>query len=114
MGKYWVGTGFRYGISHFTSEVPVFAKETYYGTVISSIEPRTDWVHFLEFSPGVRAEVFKNFSIGWTISVRMLLLFNHKQGSQTDLCPRFWKQRKILSAGMSYFIAGTFHIRREG
>ncbi len=32
-----------------------------------------NWGHFLEASPGVRAEVLNHFSIGWSVSLRMLL-----------------------------------------
>jgi hypothetical protein len=105
MGKYWVGTGFRYGISYFNSEVPVFGKETYYGTVVSSVDPSTDWVHFLEFSPGVRGEVFNNLSIGWTISVRMLFYSTTSKDLRPIYVPGFGNSGKILSAGMSYFIS---------
>jgi hypothetical protein len=105
MGKYWVGTGFRYGISHFSSEVPFFGKDTYYGTVTSSIAPRTDWVHFLEFSPGVRAEVFNNFSIGWSINVKMLLYSTTSKDLRPIYVPGFGNSSKLLSAGMSYYIS---------
>jgi hypothetical protein len=105
VGKYWVGTGLRYGLSYFSSEVPVFGQDTYYGTIISSISPRTDWVHFFEVSPGVRAEVFKNFSIGWTISVRMLLYSTTSKDLRPIYVPGFGNSGKLLSAGMSYFIS---------
>jgi len=105
LGKYWVGTGLRYGISHFSSEVPKFGQDTYYGTFASSIAPRTDWVHFFEFSPGVRAEVFKNFSIGWTISLRMLLYSTTSKDLRPIYVPGFGNSGKLLSAGMSYFIS---------
>ena len=75
-GKYWAGVGFRYGISRFTAEFPSFQKENYWGTVSSSIPSRTSWAHFLEASPGIRAELFRNFSIGWNVGK-----FYHKIGS---------------------------------
>jgi hypothetical protein len=105
LGKYWVGTGLRYGLSHFSSEVPLFEKDTYYGKVTSSIAQRTDWVHFLEFSPGVRAEVFNNFSIGWTVSLRMLLFSTTSKDLRPIYVPGFGNSGKLLSAGMSYFIS---------
>ena len=104
-GKYWVGTGLRYGISHFSSEVPVFGQDTYYGPITSSIAPSTDWVHFFEFSPGVRAEVFKNFSIGWTVSLKMLLYSTTSKDLRPIYVPGFGNSGKIISAGMSYFIS---------
>jgi hypothetical protein len=105
MGKYWVGTGLRLGVSHFSSEVPIFAEDTYYGIVKSSVPVRKDWVSFFEFSPGVRAEVFNNFSIGWTVSVRMLLYSTTNKDLRPIYVPGFGNSSKILSAGMSYFIS---------
>jgi hypothetical protein len=100
-----VGTGLRYGISHFSSEVPIFAQDTYYGPIKSSIAPRTDWVHFIEFSPGVRAEVFKNFSIGWTVSLKMLLYSTTSKDLRPIYVPGFGNSGKLISTGMSYFIS---------
>ena len=85
-GKYWAGIGLRYGLSLFNSEVPSFKQKNYWGTTSSSIAPKTNWGHFIEVSPGVRAEVFRNFSIGWTLSLRMLLY----TGTGKDLRPIYF------------------------
>jgi hypothetical protein len=60
---------------------------------------------FLEVSPGVRAEVFNNFSIGWTISVKMSFLSTTSKDLRPIYVPGFGNSSKILSAGMSYFIS---------
>jgi hypothetical protein len=64
-GRYWAGIGLRYGISRFISQVPVFQKTDYWGTTSSSISSKVSWGHFVEFTPGVRAEIFNHLSIGW-------------------------------------------------
>jgi hypothetical protein len=105
MGKYWIGLGLRYGISHFTSVVPSFELNNYWGSISASIDKRTDWVHFIEASPGVRAELFKNFSIGWSINVRMLLLSTANKDLKPTYVPGFGSSSKALSLGASYFMS---------
>jgi Domain of unknown function (DUF6048) len=104
MGKYWAGVGVRYGISRFTAEFPSFQSENYWGIISSSIPRRTSWAHFLEASPGVRAELFRNVSIGWNVSLRMLLY----TGSRKDIRPiyfaGFGDGQKSFAIGISYFL----------
>jgi hypothetical protein len=104
MGKYWAGIGVRYGLSVFNSEVPSFKKENYWGTTSSSITRMTNWGHFIEASPGVRAEVFRNFSMGWTISLRMLLYTGTGRDLRPIYFPGFGNGGKTFSTAMNYFI----------
>ncbi|MBE3085937.1 MAG: hypothetical protein IMZ64_06945 [Bacteroidetes bacterium] len=104
LGKYWAGIGLRYGLSLFTSEVPSFQKENYWGTTSSSIAKKTNWGHFVEVSPGVRAEVFKNLSMGWTISLRMLLYTGTGKDLRPIYFPGFGNGGKTVSKGINYFI----------
>lgn len=104
LGKYWVGIGFRYGLSMFSSEYPSFKKENYWGTATGSFASQTKWGHFIEASPGVRAEVLKNLSIGWTISLRMLLYTGSGKDIRPIYFPGFGNAGKSFSAGLNYFI----------
>jgi len=104
LGKYWAGIGLRYGLSRFNSEVPSFEKENYWGITTSSIAKRTNWGHFVEVSPGVRAEIFRNFSMGWSISLRMLIYTGAGKDLRPVYFPGFGDGTKTISAGMSYFI----------
>ena len=103
-GKYWAGIGLRYGISLFNSEVPLFSQDNYWGTSLSAIAPKTNWGHFIEASPGFRAEVLKNFSLGWTISLRMLLYSGTGKDLRPICFPGFGNGVKPFSAGLNYFI----------
>jgi hypothetical protein len=103
-GKYWAGIGLRYGLSVFNSEVPSFQQENYWGTTSSSIAQKTNWGHFIEASPGVRAEVFRNFSMGWTISLRMLIYTGTGKDLRPIYFPGFGNGGKTFSAGLNYFI----------
>jgi hypothetical protein len=104
LGKYWGGIGFRYGLSHYQWEVPELHQSNYWGEATSSIPVRKEWGHFIEASPGMRAEIFPHFSLGWSISLRMLI----HTGATSDLKPIYFpgygNAAKRFSTGFSYYI----------
>jgi hypothetical protein len=104
LGLYWGGIGFRYGISRFTYEIPTFHTENYWGKTISSAPKQTNWGHFLEASPGVKADVFKNLSLGWSVNIRVLLYTGTGKDLRPVYLPGFGDASKTLRMGMSYFI----------
>jgi Domain of unknown function (DUF6048) len=108
LGKYWGGIGLRYGLSHFKWAVPEFSQSNYWGKSISSIPVNKDWGHFIEASPGMRAEIFRNFSLGWSINVRMLLYTGAGKDLKPIYFPGFGNGVKRFSTGFSYFI--VWHI----
>jgi hypothetical protein len=103
-GKYWAGIGLHYGLSIFSSEIPSFYRENYWGVTTSSIPRKTYWGHFIEASPGVRAEIFNHFSIGWGVSLRMLLYTGTGKGLPPIYFPGFGNGANSFSAGLNYFI----------
>jgi hypothetical protein len=104
LGKYWGGIGLRYGLSHFRWEVPEFSQSNYWGESLSSIPSTKNWGHFIEASPGMRAEIFRNFSMGWSISLRMLLYVGNSDGVKPIYFPGFGNASKRFSSGFSYYI----------
>jgi hypothetical protein len=104
MGKYWAGVGLRYGISRFTSEFPTFKKENYWGVTSSSIPKNTSWGHFIEASPGFRADIFRNLSIGWNVSLRMLLYAGSEKDIRPIYFPGYGNGAKTFTFGLNYFI----------
>jgi len=103
-GKYWAGIGLRYGLSRFNSQVPVFKKTDYWGTTSSSIASKVNWGHFVEFTPGVRAEIFNHLSIGWSISLRMLVYTGTGKNLRPVYFPGFGNGTKTIATGLNYFI----------
>jgi hypothetical protein len=103
-GKYWAGIGLRYGLSRFNSGVPSFQMTDYWGTTSSFLPSKTNWGHFLEATPGVRAEIFNHFSIGWSISIRMLLYTSTGKDLRPVYFPGFGDGTKTLTAGINYYI----------
>jgi hypothetical protein len=103
-GKYFAGIGLRYGISRFSTETPFIERANYWGTTTNSLAKKSYWGHFIEFSPGIRTEIFKNVSLGWSVSLRMLLY----SGTGNDLrpvnFPGFGDATKTISTAMSYYV----------
>jgi hypothetical protein len=104
LGKYWVGIGLHYGLSRFNSQTPFLKQDNYWGSTSSIIAQQINWGHFIEATPGVRTEIFKNFSIGWTISMRMLLYSSTGKDLRPIYFPGFGNAGNTISAGVNYFI----------
>jgi hypothetical protein len=104
LGKYWAGIGVHYGISRFNSEIPAFRDSNYWGIATSSVAQKTAWGHFLEVTPGIRAEVFRNVTIGWTLSLRMLLYTGTGNDLRPLYSPGFGNGANRVTTGVSYFI----------
>ncbi len=112
IGRYWAGIGLRYGLSRYNSETPGFFKENYWGMTSSSIPSRNYWGHFVEVDPGVRTELFKNFSIGWTLSLRMLVHAGGSRDLRPIYLPGFGNATKTITAGVSYFLVWNIHYKK--
>jgi len=112
LGKYWGGIGLRYGLSHFRWEVPEFSQTNYWGETASSIPLDKNWGHFIEASPGMRAEIFRNFSMGWSVSLRMLLYTDTGKDLKPVYFPGFGNGEKRFSTGFSYFIVWNFPYKK--
>jgi len=103
-GKYFAGIGLRYGISRFIAETPFLEKTNYWGETITSLPAKTYWGHFLEVSPGVRSEIFKNFTLGWSVNIRMLLYSGTGKDLRPINFPGFGDASKTFSTSMSYYV----------
>lgn len=104
-GKYWAGTGVHYGLTRFTSETPSFKHDNYWGSVSSSVPPRSNWGHYLEITGGFRAELFRNFSIGWLVSIRKMIYSGADKNLQPVYYPGYGTAGRTLSYGINYYIS---------
>jgi hypothetical protein len=111
-GKYWFGIGLHYGIATFTSETPSFKQENYWGSESSSIAPDKRWGHFFEFSPGFRAELFNNFSIGWSISLKRLIYSGKDKDLRPVNIPGYGNGGKTFGTGINYFIVWNIPFKK--
>jgi hypothetical protein len=103
-GKYFAGIGLRYGLSRFNSETPYFEQTNYWGKTSSSLPDKAYWGHFFEIAPGVRAEILKNFSVGWTISIRALIYTNTGKDLKPVYFPGYGNGAKSINAGIGYYL----------
>ncbi|NLV19171.1 MAG: hypothetical protein GXY51_06770 [Bacteroidetes bacterium] len=107
-GKYRAGIGLLYGISRFTWEVDSFRHENYWGSITSSVPQQTDWGHYIEISPGFRAEIFRNISLGWSLSLKKLLFTSAPGDYKPAYFPGYGTTEKTVSFGIQYFITINF------
>lgn len=104
VGKYWAGIGIHYGISSFASEIPSFQHDNYWGTTTSSVGQRSSLGHFFELAPGFRADIFKYFTIGWSVSLKKLLYSGTSKDLKPVYLPGYGNATKSVSPGINYFI----------
>lgn len=112
-GIYWAGIGLHYGLSRFRSEVPFFMTENYWGKVTSSVPERTGWAHFIEVVPGVRTGIFRNLSIGWSVSLRFMAYSGTGNDLRAIYIPGFGNGARRVSTGINYFISWNIPYRTK-
>lgn len=110
-GRYYMGLGVRYGLSLYNSEYPSLHQENYWGNTSSFIPSKIALGHFVEFSPGVRTQIFKYITIGWNISLRFLL--NAGTSTKPVYMPGFGDATKTFSPGLGYFISWNIPYRTK-
>lgn len=110
--KYWAGLGLKYGLSLFTTETPSFRESGYWGTYWSSIPAVRSSAHFLEVTPGIRTEVFRNFSIGWSVSLRFLVYSGTGRDNRAIYLPGFGKASSKVSTGFGYFMVWSIPFKK--
>jgi Domain of unknown function (DUF6048) len=112
LGKYYAGIGLRYGISFFNSSTPFLKTTNYWGTATGSISAADHIAHFLEASPGIRTELFRNFEIGWTIRLRFLVYSNTGKTLKAIYIPGFGNSTKSFSPGINYYLMWSIPYKR--
>jgi hypothetical protein len=88
--------GMRYGYGKLQQEAPeYFLTNPFWGDYSGYVNKSDYHLHWLEFSGGVRTEVFRNFFLGWTLKTRIRL----NETKNPELNP--------------YFIGGFGHGKRR-
>jgi hypothetical protein len=111
-GSYYAGIGLRYGLSVFNYEVPHLDYENYWGTTNSSVPPSTHTAHFLEVSPGMRTELFRNFSIGFCVRLRFLIYSGGSSNVKPIDIPGYGNGTKRFSPGLNYYLIVSIPYKR--
>jgi len=71
------------------------------------------FAHYIEVAPGVKTEVFKNFSMGWTIRLKLLLSGGGGKHLKPISVPGYGNGGRMTNAGISYFIVWNIPYRTK-
>ena len=111
VGKYYAGIGLRYGFSMFNTEVPFLTQTNYWGIATGSIPTSKSTAHFVEASPGIRTEIFRNFSMGWIVRLRFLVHSSASKDNKAISIPGFGNAFKTFSPGINYYLIWSIPYR---
>jgi hypothetical protein len=113
LGKYYAGIGLRYGISFFNQEVTGLTHENYWGIATTDINSEKYSAHFIEVLPGIRSEIIKNFSMGWSIKLRMMMYSSTGKDLRPAFLPGFGNGGKTFSQGFNYYLIWQIHYKNK-
>jgi hypothetical protein len=113
IGKYYAGIGLRYGLSVFNSEVPSYKYENEWGSVTGSFSSSVHMAHFIEASPGIKAEVFRNFSMGWVIRLRFLIHSGTGKDLKPIYIPGYGDGVRSFSPGINYYLIWNIRYKNQ-
>lgn len=104
-GKHYAGIGMRYGLSFYSEEAPVIRYSNEWGEGESSVPLSQHTGHFLEITPGVRTEIFPGMTIGWNISMRMLISAGAGKDLKPVWMPGYGPGTRGITTGAEYYIS---------
>jgi hypothetical protein len=111
-GKYYAGIGLRYGLSFYSQEASVIRYNNEWGAGESSFDLSHHTGHFLEITPGVRAEIFKGMTIGWNLSMRMLISAGAGKDLKPVWMPGYGPGTRGITTGAEYYISISIPYRK--
>ncbi len=105
IGNHYVGIGFRYGLAVFKQETPWLKYENYWGEIESEIPEKIVSGHFLSLSGGIKAELFNNVFIGWTIRINLMLYNSSGKENKPVFIPGMGGTDGTIEPGISFHLA---------
>jgi hypothetical protein len=98
--------GIRYGISKMNhSAKNIISPENYWGKITDSNIPKSNYTaHWMEIVTGIRAELFRNFFIGWSLRTRFRLAHTKDQYMDPYNIPGFGKGSKKANVGFNFSV----------
>jgi len=97
--------GIRYAYSSLTHSADnIHIPESYWGDYTGMVPKEPINAHWIEFTLGLRAEIFKNIFMGWSFRGR-LMLYKNKENI-IDICniPGYGKGKNNSSIGFNYSV----------
>jgi len=102
--NHFAGIGLRYGLSVFEQETPSVSIDSYWGKVYTSIPKNSVHAHFLEIQGSVKAELTKNFLIGWSVKLRTLIYSSGRNEEKAVYIPGMGGTDASIIPAVSYYI----------
>lgn len=95
--------GIRYGFSFFNNQInDIIIQDNYWGDFNGNISQKSFHAQWAELVGGIRAEVFKNFYIGWSLRGRFLLHKTKDKQATTYWIPGYGKGDAKSAIGFNY------------
>jgi hypothetical protein len=104
-GKYYAGIGMRYGLSFYREEAPMISYTNKWGTGETFGPAANHTGHFIEITPGVRAELFPGMTIGWNLYMRLLVSAGAGKDLRPVWMPGYGAGTSGMTTGAEYFIS---------
>lgn len=104
-GRYSAGIGLRYGLSFYSEEASMLRYTNQWGAGESSIPLERNTGHFLEITPGVRAELFKGVTIGWNLYMRLLISAGAGKDLKPVWMPGYGPGTSGMTTGAEYYVS---------
>jgi len=104
-GRYYAGIGMRYGLSFYREETPMISYTNKWGTGEAFVPAASHTGHFLEITPGVRAELFPGLTIGWNLYMRLLISAGAGKDLKPVWMPGYGAGTSGMTTGAEYFIS---------
>ncbi len=111
-GKYYAGIGMRYGISFYGQEADSIKYTNIWGTGITSIPLTHNIGNYLEFTPGVRTELFPGLTIGWNVYIKVLLGAGTGHHLKPVYMPGYGDASSTVTTGVTYYVSISIPYRR--
>ena len=104
-GRYSAGIGLRYGLSFYSEQASMLRYTNKWGAGETFVPFDRNTGHFLEITPGVRAELFRGVTIGWNLYMRMLISAGAGKDLKPVWMPGYGPGTSGMTTGAEYYIS---------
>jgi len=111
-GRYSAGIGLRYGLSFYREEAPMLRYTNEWGAGETSVTAESHTGHFMEITPGVRAQLFPGVTIGWNLYMRLLISAGAGKDLKPVWMPGYGPGTSGMTTGAEYYISISIPYRK--
>jgi hypothetical protein len=98
-----ITAGIRYGIATQTHQSPRYTIiDDYWGNYTGEFPTSNVTSHYIDFVGGLRTEVLKNFFMGWTVRLKVLMAAKTNNVLKPYTIPGYGKGDNTINVGFTY------------